>query len=76
MTVEYVMGLILRAYPELITFSKLSRGGRVCEAGSRGPGEMLQHLGGVGEVGKGRPGKARMDILPKIIPRSPNLNLT
>lgn len=32
------------AYPVLMTFSKLSRGGRVCGAGSRGQAEMLQQI--------------------------------
>lgn len=41
MTVEYVMGLVLLAYPKLITFSKL---GCICKAGRRGQGKMLQQI--------------------------------
>lgn len=66
------------AYPVLMTFSKLSRGGRVCGAGSRGQAEMLQQIysrGGVGIGAHGR-GRAGTHILPKMLPRWPNLNLT
>lgn len=43
------------AYPVLMTFSKLSRGGRVCGAGSRGQAEMLQQIySRGGESGVGR----------------------
>lgn len=50
------MGLVLLAQSALMTFPKLSCGGRVCKAGSRGQGEMLQQiyslLGDRGVVGE------------------------
>lgn len=45
------------AHPVLMTFPKVSGGGRVCSAGSRGQREMLQQIyslwgGGVGGQGR------------------------
>lgn len=68
-----------------MTFSKLSRGGRVCGAGSRGQAEMLRQIyslwgvrggWGDGEHGEGATGRAGIHILPKMLPRWLNLNLT
>lgn len=68
-----------------MTFPKLSCGGRVCETGSHGRGNAagdLQPFWGEGGHGGGWRreaavlGRAKMDMLPKMIPRSPNLNLT
>lgn len=53
-----------------MTFPKVSFGGRVCKAGSRGQGEMLQQIyslwGDGGEDGGevAGLGRAWMDILP------------
>lgn len=61
------------AYPVLMTFPKVSGGGRVCDAASRGQREMLQQIyslwgGGVEWEDRGGRweswGRARMDILP------------
>lgn len=38
------MGSVLLAEPVLMTFPKVSSGGRVCEAASRGQGEMLPQI--------------------------------
>lgn len=48
--------------PVLMTFPKVSGGGRACKAGSRGQGEMLQQIynlwGGTGEAVRGERGEA------------------
>lgn len=64
-----VLLVFLSALSLLMTFPKVSGGGRVCEAGSRGQGEMLQQIysrwGGTGEDGaEGGGERAWMDILP------------